>query len=110
MVWIETPTNPTLMMIDIKAVVDLLKRDTQVLVVVDNTFMTPYFQRPLDFGAHIVLHSISKYLNGMHYSEKWYDKNEINLPKWIIHCDHIWYKIYATGVNAFRFPYLHIYL
>ncbi|XP_014674305.1 PREDICTED: cystathionine gamma-lyase-like [Priapulus caudatus] len=64
MVWIETPTNPTLMMVDIRETANLLKDHPGVILVVDNTFMTPYFQRPLMFGADIVLHSVSKYLNG----------------------------------------------
>jgi len=65
LVWIESPTNPLLKVIDIRAVCDLVKRvQPTAMVVVDNTFMTPYFQRPLDLGADIVVHSITKYLNG----------------------------------------------
>src|SRR5690606_15685582 len=63
MVWIETPTNPMLKLIDIKGVVDQVK-DQSILVAVDNTFMSPYFQRPLEFGADIVVHSTTKYING----------------------------------------------
>jgi len=62
-VFIETPTNPTLKLIDIKAVSDLCKKNGLILVV-DNTFMTPYFQKPLKLGADIVIHSSSKFLNG----------------------------------------------
>lgn len=64
MVWIETPTNPTMQMVDIKAVCELAHQQPNVFVVVDNTFMTPYFQRPLDLGADLVLHSLTKYMNG----------------------------------------------
>jgi len=65
LIWIETPTNPLLKVIDIRAVCDIVKRvQPTAMVVVDNTFMTPYFQRPLDLGADIVVHSITKYLNG----------------------------------------------
>ena len=60
--WIETPTNPLLRIIDIAAIV-ALKRPGQ-LVGVDNTFATPYLQRPLELGADIVAHSTTKYLNG----------------------------------------------
>jgi cystathionine beta-lyase/cystathionine gamma-synthase len=63
MVWIETPTNPTLKIFDIEAISDLShKKNT--LVVVDNTFLSPYFQKPLLLGADIVVHSTTKYING----------------------------------------------
>ena len=63
LVWIETPTNPTLSVIDIAAVT-AYAHDRGALVVVDNTFATPYLQRPLDLGADLVLHSLTKYLGG----------------------------------------------
>jgi cystathionine gamma-lyase len=63
LVWIESPTNPLLKIIDIAKVVDLAHK-RGILVAVDNTFMTPYFQRPLELGADIVCHSLTKYLNG----------------------------------------------
>ncbi|KAL1919786.1 uncharacterized protein VTP21DRAFT_1717 [Calcarisporiella thermophila] len=63
LVWIETPTNPTLRLVDIKAVVAHAHAHG-ALVVVDNTFMSPYFQQPLELGADIVVHSVTKYLNG----------------------------------------------
>ena len=62
-VWVETPTNPLLKLIDVEAV-SKLAHDHQALVVVDNTFMSPYFQRPLSLGADIVVHSATKYLGG----------------------------------------------
>ncbi|MBM4302948.1 MAG: PLP-dependent transferase [Deltaproteobacteria bacterium] len=65
MVWIETPTNPLLKIIDIEKVVQAAKRLPQKpIVVVDNTFASPYFQSPLDLGADVVLHSTTKYING----------------------------------------------
>ncbi|MGN6106559.1 MAG: cystathionine gamma-synthase, partial [Kofleriaceae bacterium] len=63
LVWIETPTNPMLKLVDIAAVAEVCKK-RGLLLAVDNTFMTPYFQRPLDLGADIVAHSLTKYLNG----------------------------------------------
>lgn len=63
MIWIETPTNPMMRLIDIAEVVGVAK-DAGALAVVDNTFATPYLQNPLDLGADIVLHSITKYLGG----------------------------------------------
>lgn len=63
MLWIETPTNPTLKVSDIAAIAALAK-EKSLLLVVDNTFMSPYFQNPLDLGADIVMHSITKYING----------------------------------------------
>jgi len=69
MVWIETPTNPTLKLVDIAAVCQAVKAHcadwpVKPFVVVDNTFMSAYFQRPLSLGADIVMHSLSKYMNG----------------------------------------------
>lgn len=63
MVWLETPTNPTLKLVDIKKIASLAQAKG-VLVVVDNTFMSPYFQRPLELGADIVVHSATKYIGG----------------------------------------------
>jgi len=63
MVWIETPSNPLLKIIDIKAVAAACKKVKAVLVV-DNTFMSPAFQNPIELGADIVLHSLTKYING----------------------------------------------
>ena len=63
MIWVETPTNPMLNIIDIKAVCDHVK-GKNILVCVDNTFASPYLQNPLDLGADIVVHSATKYLGG----------------------------------------------
>lgn len=63
LVWIETPTNPLLKIIDIRAIAEVAHA-YNVSVVVDNTFASPYFQRPLDLGADIVVHSATKYLGG----------------------------------------------
>lgn len=63
MVWVETPTNPLLKVTDISAV-SLLATKIGALLVVDNTFATPIFQKPLNMGADIVIHSMTKYLNG----------------------------------------------
>ncbi|NNM94693.1 MAG: cystathionine gamma-synthase [Bacteroidia bacterium] len=63
MIWVETPTNPMLNIIDIEAVASLAKKKN-IWVVVDNTFASPYLQQPLNLGAHIVVHSATKYLGG----------------------------------------------
>jgi cystathionine gamma-lyase len=63
LVWIETPTNPRLLVYDIEAI-SQIAHDRGALVVVDNTFATPYFQRPFELGADIVVHSVTKYLAG----------------------------------------------
>ena len=63
MVWIETPTNPMLKIVDLQSTISHAKTKG-ALVVVDNTFMSPYLQKPFNFGADIVLHSATKYLNG----------------------------------------------
>ncbi len=63
MIWVETPTNPLLNIADLAAMADLA-RDLGAMLVVDNTFATPYLQQPLAFGADIVVHSVTKYLGG----------------------------------------------
>lgn len=63
LIWLETPTNPMMNIIDIKAATTIAKKHN-VLVGVDNTFATPFLQRPLDLGADIVMHSATKYLGG----------------------------------------------
>ena len=63
MVWIETPTNPMLKIVDIAAVAEIARK-RGLMVVVDNTFASPVVQRPLELGAHLVMHSATKYLNG----------------------------------------------
>ena len=63
LVWIETPTNPKLKIVDIKAVAEIAHKN-KALLAVDNTFATPYLQRPLELGADIVSHSSTKYLGG----------------------------------------------
>lgn len=65
LVWIETPTNPLMKIADIEQIIKVVKKNnTTILVAVDNTFATPYLQRPLDLGADIVMHSATKYLGG----------------------------------------------
>jgi cystathionine beta-lyase/cystathionine gamma-synthase len=65
LVWLETPTNPYLRVTDIRAVAEIVhSHENNPLLVVDNTFATPYLQRPLELGADIVVHSMTKYLGG----------------------------------------------
>lgn len=63
MIWVESPTNPMLTLVDLAAVARVAKANN-LLFVVDNTFASPYLQRPLEYGADIVVHSATKYLNG----------------------------------------------
>jgi cystathionine gamma-lyase len=63
MIWIESPSNPMLRVVDLRAVTSFAK-DRDILVVADNTFATPCLQRPLEFGCDIVMHSVTKFLNG----------------------------------------------
>ena len=63
LIWVETPTNPMINVIDIAAISEICKKN-EILLAVDNTFSTPYLQRPLDLGADIVMHSGTKYLAG----------------------------------------------
>jgi cystathionine gamma-lyase len=82
LIWIETPTNPLLNIIDIAAICKIAKQ-RNILVCVDNTFASPYLQNPLDLGADLVLHSATKYLGGhsdvvhgavISKSKEWYDQ------------------------------------
>ncbi len=63
MIWVETPTNPLMKLCDIHEISKIAKEHS-IIVVVDNTFMTPYFQKPLELGADIVVHSCTKYISG----------------------------------------------
>jgi cystathionine gamma-lyase len=63
LLWLETPTNPLMNIVDIKACVEIARKNN-IIVAVDNTFASPYLQNPLDLGADIVMHSVTKYLGG----------------------------------------------
>ena len=63
LVWIETPTNPTMRIIDIEGVAKITKANN-ILLTVDNTFASPYLQNPIDLGADVVMHSVTKYIGG----------------------------------------------
>jgi len=63
LIWIETPTNPTMQIVDISACAAIAKKNNLILAV-DNTFASPYLQNPLDLGSDIVMHSVTKYLGG----------------------------------------------
>jgi len=90
LVWLESPTNPMLQISDIKAICEA-SHAVNAKVVVDNTFMSPYFQNPLDLGADMVMHSLTKYINGhsdivggaimlsdnAQYDKLWYLQNSI---------------------------------
>ncbi|KAM6168312.1 cystathionine gamma-lyase [Erethizon dorsatum] len=64
LVWLETPTNPNLKMADIKACAHIVRKHRDIILVVDNSFMSAYFQRPLALGADICMYSATKYMNG----------------------------------------------
>lgn len=65
LVWFETPSNPLLRLVDVVATVEIIREfNKDIVIVTDNTFMTPYYQRPLELGVDIVMHSLTKYING----------------------------------------------
>ncbi len=65
LVWLETPSNPMLKLVDLQKISDIAKaKNSEIIIAVDNTFATPYNQKPLNLGADIVMHSATKYLNG----------------------------------------------
>ncbi len=61
--WVETPSNPLLNLVDLEAM-EKIAKENKLLNIVDNTFLSPYFQRPFEYGANIIVHSTTKYLNG----------------------------------------------
>ena len=63
MLWLETPSNPLLNIVDVEMMVDIAKKHN-LMTVIDNTFATPYFLRPIEYGIDLVVHSTTKYLNG----------------------------------------------
>ena len=63
LIWVETPTNPLLKIVDLAKLAEIARRHN-CLLAVDNTFATPYFQRPLEYGAHVIVHSTTKYIAG----------------------------------------------
>uniref|UniRef100_T1GQM2 cystathionine gamma-lyase n=1 Tax=Megaselia scalaris TaxID=36166 RepID=T1GQM2_MEGSC len=96
--WIETPTNPLLKVIDIESVSKIAHTKANIVLVVDNTFLTPYFQRPLELGADIVFYSLTKYMNG---------HNDVIMGAAITNSDEIFEKLRflqnATGIIASPF-------
>ncbi len=62
-IWIETPTNPLMNLVDLAAIADIA-RERGLITICDNTFLSPYFQRPLELGIDVVVHSTTKYING----------------------------------------------
>ena len=64
MIYFETPANPNMQLVDIAAVSDIAHKHSDIIVVIDNTYCTPYLQRPLEMGADVVVHSATKYLSG----------------------------------------------
>lgn len=85
LVWVETPTNPMMQIVDITAVAERLK-GKDILFAVDNTFATPYLQNPLDLGADIVMHSVTKYLGG---------HSDVVMGALIVKDDHLAERLYT---------------
>jgi cystathionine gamma-lyase len=63
-IWTETPTNPLMNLLDLAAIAEIAKSQPNIITFCDNTFLSPYYQRPLDLGIDVVMHSTTKYLNG----------------------------------------------
>jgi cystathionine gamma-lyase/cystathionine beta-lyase/cystathionine gamma-lyase/homocysteine desulfhydrase len=97
MLFVETPTNPVMTVTDLAAVSELA-RSQGVKVVCDNTFMSPYFQRPIEFGVDIVVHSTTKYLNG--HSDSVGGFVALNDPM-----DAEWIQFVQNGIGAILSPF-----
>jgi cystathionine beta-lyase/cystathionine gamma-synthase len=96
-VWIETPSNPLLNIVDIAGIVDIA-RAAKVMTIADNTFLSPYFQRPLDLGVDVVVHSTTKYLNG--HSDV---VGGAVIAKTKEHADRVGYVVNALGLACSPF-------
>ncbi len=83
LIWIETPTNPTMQIIDIKACSEIAKK-YNLMLAVDNTFASPYLQNPLQFGADIVMHSVTKYLGG---------HSDVVMGALVVNDDHLYERL-----------------
>jgi cystathionine gamma-lyase/cystathionine beta-lyase/cystathionine gamma-lyase/homocysteine desulfhydrase len=97
LLWIETPTNPLMKVCDIRALAEAARR-RRALLVVDNTFMSPYFQRPLELGADIVVHSTTKFLNGHSDSV-----GGVAVAKDAAHAE--WLRFYQNAAGAILSPF-----
>jgi cystathionine beta-lyase/cystathionine gamma-synthase len=97
MVFVETPTNPVMTVTDLRAVADIAHANG-AKVVCDNTFMSPYFQKPIDFGVDIVVHSTTKYLNG--HSDSVGGFVALNDET-----DAEWIKFVQNGIGAILSPF-----
>ncbi|XP_069837527.1 cystathionine gamma-lyase-like [Dendropsophus ebraccatus] len=98
LVWIESPTNPTLVVIDIQGCADIVHKHQGILLAVDNTFMSPYFQRPLSLGADICMCSATKYMNG---------HNDVVMGLVSVNCDKLYEKLkfLQTDIGAVPSPF-----
>uniref|UniRef100_A0A8C5QUB6 Cystathionine gamma-lyase n=1 Tax=Leptobrachium leishanense TaxID=445787 RepID=A0A8C5QUB6_9ANUR len=98
LVWIETPTNPTLTVIDIRGCADIIRKHKDVLLAVDNTFMSAYFQRPLALGADLCMYSATKYMNG---------HTDVIMGLVSVNCDKLYEKLkfLQTALGAIPSPF-----
>ncbi|GFT42325.1 cystathionine gamma-lyase [Nephila pilipes] len=95
MVWIETPCNPTMKIVDIAAIAEIVKRQGKAFLVVDNTFLSPYFQNPLLLGADIAMHSLTKYMNG---------HSDVLMGAAVTNRDDLYKKLKQTSKSIGSFP------
>ena len=102
LVWLETPTNPIMKVIDIKAVADIIHSTTKAKLVVDNTFLSAYFQRPLDLGADIVMYSLTKYMNGHSDGELYANVKKSEVLFTYVHFQWSWVQFQQTTKRFMR--------
>ncbi|XP_056388722.1 cystathionine gamma-lyase-like [Hyla sarda] len=95
LVWIETPTNPNVVVIDIQGCADIVHKHQGVLLAVDNTFMSAYFQRPLSLGADICMYSATKYMNG---------HSDVLMGLVSVNCDTLYEKLKLLQMDLGAIP------
>ncbi|EDV22530.1 uncharacterized protein TRIADDRAFT_64137 [Trichoplax adhaerens] len=93
--WLETPTNPCLRVTDLEGAVKIARKHKDILIVADNTFATPYFQRPLSYGIDMVLHSLSKYING---------HSDVIMGAIVSNSEDIYRKLESIQINVGSIP------
>ncbi|XP_074859615.1 cystathionine gamma-lyase isoform X1 [Carettochelys insculpta] len=98
LVWLETPTNPILKVIDIQGCADIVHKHKDIILVVDNTFMSAYFQRPLSLGADICMYSATKYMNG---------HSDVVMGLVSVNCDNLYerLKFLQNAIGAVPSPF-----
>ncbi|GAB0090612.1 hypothetical protein DMENIID0001_053520 [Sergentomyia squamirostris] len=96
MIWLESPTNPHLVVVDLKAIADIVHQYSKdIIVVVDNSFLSAYLQKPLDFGADITMYSLTKFMNG---------HSDVLMGAAVMKCEKLYNNLRRIQINLGAVP------